>query len=125
MLLLKQLCTRVARAAGLFLLLFAGGGCNGDVFIDDFMPGNPPSVSIEQEGATVTIPFEADNWGICSLSSFYNPFGVQVTDLEGNDLHLPMEEGQTGIVRTIDDFLDLEAVKRNGREVELTLRENL
>ena len=112
--LLKQLCTRVARVAGLFLLLFAGGGCNGDVFIDDFMPGNPPSVS-----------FEADNWGICSLSSFYNPFGVQVTDLEGNDLHLPMEEGQTGIVRTIDDFLDLEAVKRNGREVELTLRENL
>ena len=123
--LLKQLCTRVARVAGLLLLLFAGGGCNGDVFIDDFMPGNPPSVSIEQEGATVTIPFEADNWGICSLSSFYNPFGVQVTDLEGNDLHLPMEEGQTGIVRTIDDFLDLEAVKRNGREVELTLRENL
>ncbi len=36
-----------------------------------------------------------------------------------------MEEGQTGIVRTIDDFLDLEVVKRNGREVELTLRENL
>ena len=106
-------------------LAFRRGGCNGDVFIDDFMPGNPPSVSIEQEGATVTIPFEADNWGICSLSSFYNPFGVQVTDLEGNDLHLPMEEGQTGIVRTIDDFLDLEAVKRNGREVELTLRENL
>ena len=125
MLLLKQLCTRVARAAGLLLLLFAGGGCNGDVFIDDFMPGEPPTVSIGQEGETVTIPFEADNWGICSLSSFYNPFGVQVTDLEGNDLHLPMEEGQTGIVRTIDDFLDLEAVKRNGREVELTLRENL
>ena len=125
MLLLKQLCTRVARAAGLLLLLFAGGGCNGDVFIDDFMPGNPPSVSIEQEGATVTIPFEEDNWGIHSLGSIYSSFGVQVTDLEGNDLYLPMEEGQTGIVRTIDDFLDLEVVKRNGREVELTLRENL
>ena len=106
-------------------LAFRRGGCNGDVFIDDFMPGEPPTVSIGQEGETVTIPFEADNWGICSLSSFYNPFGVQVTDLEGNDLHLPMEEGQTGIVRTIDDFLDLEVVKRNGREVELTLRENL
>ena len=123
--LLKQLCTRVARVAGLLLLLFAGGGCNGDVFIDDFMPGNPPSVSIGQEGATVTVSFEEDNWGIHSLGSFYGSFGVQATDLEGNDLHLPMEEGQTGIVRIIDDFLDLEAVKRNGREVELTLRENL
>ena len=120
--LLKQLCTRVARVAGLLLLLFAGGGCNGDVFIDDFMPGNPPSVSIGQEGATVTVSFEEDNWGIHSLGSFYGSFGVQATDLEGNDLHLPMEEGQTGIVRIIDDFLDLEAVKRNGREVELTLR---
>ena len=123
--LLKQLCTRVARVAGLLLLLFAGGGCNGDVFIDDFMPGNPPSVSIEQEGETVTIPFEAANWGIRSLGSMYNSFGVQVTDLEGNDLSLPLDEGQTGIVRIIDDYLDLEAVKRNGREVELTLRENL
>ena len=115
----------MARVAGLLLLLFAGGGCNGDVFIDDFMPGNPPSVSIGQEGATVTVSFEEDNWGIHSLGSFYGSFGVQATDLEGNDLHLPMEEGQTGIVRIIDDFLDLEAVKRNGREVELTLRENL
>ena len=114
-----------ARASWLLLCALACGGCNGDVFIDEFMSGEPPTVSIGQEGETVTIPFEADNWGICSLSSFYNPFGVQVTDLEGNDLHLPMEEGQTGIVRTIDDFLDLEAVKRNGREVELTLRENL
>lgn len=125
MLLLKQLCTRVARAAGLLLLLFAGGGCNGDVFIDDFMPGQPPSVSIGREGETVTIPFEAANWGIRSLGSMYNSFGVQVTDLEGNDLSLPLDEGQTGIVRIIDDYLDLEAVKRNGREVELTLRENL
>ena len=123
--LLKQLCTRVARVAGLLLLLFAGGGCNGDVFIDDFMPGNPPSVSIGQEGATVTVSFEEDNWGIHSLGSFYGSFGVQATDLEGNDLYLPLDEGQTGIVRIIDDFLDLEAVKRNGREVELTLRENL
>ena len=121
--LLKQLCTRVARVAGLLLLLFAGGGCNGDVFIDDFMPGNPPSVSIGQEGATVTVSFEEDNWGIHSLGSFYGSFGVQATDLEGNDLYLPLDEGQTGIVRIIDDFLDLEAVKRNGREVELTLRE--
>ena len=82
MLLLKQLCTRVARAAGLLLLLFAGGGCNGDVFIDDFMPGNPPSVSIEQEGANVTVPLEEDNCGIHSLGSIYSSFGVQVKDLE-------------------------------------------
>lgn len=113
------------RVAWMCLLAFVCGGCNSDVFIDDFMPGNPPSVSIEQEGATVTVPFEEDNWGIHSLGSFYGSFGVGVTDLEGNDLYLPLEEGQTGIVRIIDDFLDLEAVKRNGREVELTLRENL
>ena len=102
--------------------MHARGPCGG---ADEFMPGNPPSVSIGQEGATVTVSFEEDNWGIHSLGSFYGSFGVQATDLEGNDLHLPMEEGQTGIVRIIDDFLDLEAVKRNGREVELTLRENL
>ena len=115
------------RAAGLMLLALAGSGCNGDVFIDEFMPGEPPSVSIGRAGETVTVPFEADNWGIYNLGSIYSSFRVGVTDLEGNALYLPLEEGQTGIVivRIIDDFLDLEAVKRNGREVELTLRENL
>ena len=125
MLVLKQLYTRLARTAGLLSLLLAAGGCNGDVFIDDFMPGNPPSVTIERAGETVKIPFEADNWGIYGLGSIYSSFGVQVTDLEGNALLLPLEEGQTGIVRIVDDYLDLEAVKRGGREVELTLRENL
>ena len=99
-----------ARLAGLSLLASVLAGCNGDVFIDEFMPGNPPSVSIGQEGATVTVSFEEDNWGIHSLGSFYGSFGVKVTDLEGNALYLPLEEGQTGIVRIIDDFLDLEAV---------------
>lgn len=125
MLLLKQLCTRLARTAGLFFLLIAGSGCNGDVFIDNFMPGNPPAVTIERAGETVKIPFEADNWGIYGLGSIYGSFGVQVADLEGNALQLPLEEGQTGIVRIVDDYLDLEAVKRGGREVELTLWENL
>ena len=46
MLLLKQLYTRLACTAGLLSLLLAG--CNSDVFIDEFMPGEPPSVTIER-----------------------------------------------------------------------------
>ena len=113
------------RAAGLMLLALAGSGCNGDVFIDEFMPGDPPSISIGRAGETVTVPFEADNWGVRYFEDLGYGFSTQCTDGDGNGFHLPMEEGQTGTVRIYNEFFDLEAVRCSGRELELTLRENL
>ena len=113
------------RAAGLMLLALAGSGCNGDVFIDEFMPGDPPSISIGRAGETVTVPFEADNWGVRYFEDLGYGFSTQCTDGDGNGFHLPMEEGQAGTVRIYNEFFDLEAVRCSGRELELTLRENL
>ena len=123
MLLLKQLYTRLACTAGLLSLLLAG--CNSDVFIDEFMPGEPPSVTIERADEPVTVSFEADNWGVRYFEDLGYGFSTQCTDKDGNSCYLPLEEGQVGTVRIYNEFFDLEAARRGGHELELTLRENL
>ena len=112
------------RAAGTLLLALSMGACNGDIFIGNYLP-EVPSLRIERVGEPVVVPFEADNWGI--LWGYYvdASFNTWATDLEGNVLDLPMQEGQLGIMHIQDDFFDLQVEKKNRREMTVTLRENL
>lgn len=112
------------RAAGTLLLALSMGACNGDIFIGNYLP-EVPSLRIERVGEPVVVPFEADNWGI--LWGYYvdASFNTWATDLEGNVLDLPMQEGQLGIMHIQDDFFDLQVEKKDRREMSVTLLENL
>ena len=123
----QSFSARLSRTAGLLFLALAWGGCNSGVFIDEFMPGEPPSVSLAQVGESATIPFEADNWGIFALRSYYmqGTFRTWATDLEGYSISFPLDEGQLGVVHTQDDFFDLQIEKKNRHELSVTLHENL
>lgn len=113
-----------ARAAATVFLALAMSACNADIFIDDFLP-QTPSLRIERAGETVSIPFEATNWGILWGYNIDESFHTWSTDLEGNSLSLPFDEEQLGIVHIQDDFFDLQVEKKNRREMSVTLLENL
>ena len=113
----------VPLAACLAVLLLTGA-CNGDVFIDDFLP-DIPSISLTEEESHATISFEADNWGICNAYYLPNTLSVHSTDLGGNSQDFPFAEGATGIVRFYSDYFDLEIRKESGRELDICLCENL
>lgn len=49
------------------LTLLLCTGCNGDVFIDEFLPQAPAPVSLTEEASETTIRFEADNWEVKSI----------------------------------------------------------
>ena len=118
---LREYPARLAAAAALACVL---GGCNGGVFIDDFLP-EVPSVSVEGvEGRTV-VPFEADNWGILNVGFLQNELRIYPTDLEGNFQALPFGEGERGCIRLQSDYFDLEVEKGDGRSLGVTLHENL
>lgn len=114
----------VPLAACLVVLLLTGA-CNSGVFIDDFLPGRPSAVTLTRAGESVTIPFEADNWGIRNAWSANESLNFSSTDLEGNLQSLPFAEEATGIVRLRNDYFDLEVRKENRRELAICLYENL
>ena len=124
---LQSLRLRLAAPLACLAIALLAGACNSDVFIDEFMPGEPPSVSLARVGECTTIPFEGDNWGILALRSHYmhGTFRTWATDLEGYSISFPLDEGQLGIVHTQDDFFDLQIEKKNRHELSVTLHENL
>ena len=121
---IKHFESCIAHLAFGLLFAFTQGGCNSDVFIDEFMPGEPPSVSLARVGECATIPFEGDNWGILSIYA-YSGMHAWPTDLEGNSLSLPLDEGQLAIVHVQDEFFDFQIEKKNRHELSVTLHENL
>ena len=98
-------------------------GCNSGVFIEDFMPDVPEKVHLAY-GTPVKITFMSDNWELKEV----RPFGTgKICDFEGNETgrHLPFEKGELARVAFSDGFTMFHIDKRNGRELEIVVDENL
>lgn len=122
---LQSLRLRLAAPLACLAIALLAGACNSDVFINDFLPGEPPAVSLAGVGESVTISFEADNWGIRNAYYLPNNLDVYSTDLDGNSRNFPFAEGATGIVRFRSDYFDFEVRKESRRELKMCLFENL
>lgn len=105
------------------LALLLATGCNGDVFIDEFLPEAPAPARLTEDANEATISFEADNWDVWSIEGGYE---YSICDEAGNGLSLPLENGGKNYqIFCQGDYVDFRLEKCDGRTLKLHLYEQL
>ena len=50
-------------------MLISLAGCNGDIFVDDYMPKEHDEITISETNNSKEINFKSDNWGLINIFS--------------------------------------------------------
>ena len=101
-------------------------GCNSDIFIEDFLPGEQMDVAISETDNTKEINFKSDNWKLIEISSIMGgSFNIESYTFDGQPVSFPFGEKEPAIVHCLSDFIDFRIEKRNGHKLQFTLNENL
>lgn len=109
----------------LSMLIFLSG-CNSDVFVEDFLPGEQMDVAISETDNTKEINFKSDNWRLIDITPFMSgSFTTRAYTLDGEPVSFPFGEKEPAIVHCLSDFIDFRVEKRGGNKLLLTLNENL
>ena len=113
------------------VLLFLLTGCNNDVFIENFLPEKPEVITLSESEPAKEMNFKAKNWRLFSVmtraedSSSFHDVSANAYTLDGKPTHMPLDEGQTGIVSYADDIIDFQVEKRSATNLKFVLNENL
>lgn len=103
------------------LLSLSVAGCNGDVFIDDYLPDPPASIA-GQSGETSEIRFEASNWDILGVGGLSG----RTYDLDGNLLSVGPLGGEGLLCMEYDDGLVSFRIERGDyRTLKIVFEENM
>ena len=103
------------------LLSLSVAGCNGDVFIDDYLPDPPASIA-GQSGETSEIRFEASNWDILGVGGLSG----RTYDLDGNLLSVGPLGGEGLLCMEYDDDLVSFRIERGDyRTLKIVFEENM
>lgn len=109
-----------------FSMLIFLAGCNGDIFIDDYMPKGYDETAISETDNSKEINFKSDNWGLfeifCETSDQYT---VNAYTMDGESTSLPFEEKELGIIHIKSDYVDVQVEKKSGNKLKVILNENL
>ena len=109
----------------LSVLMFLSG-CNSDIFIEDFLPGEQMNVAISETDNIREINFKSDNWRLLEIVSFMgDSFTIESYTLDGQPVSFPFGEKEPAIVHCLSDFIDFRVEKRSGHKLQFTLNENL
>ena len=58
--------------------------CNGDVFVDDYLPHGAATVLMSEDNRTAEITFTSDNWGIENIEGWTGEFKAYTSDGKEN-----------------------------------------
>lgn len=109
----------------LSILIFLAG-CNGDIFVEDFMPKEYDEITISETNNGKEINFKSDNWGLigiaCEASDRYNTYRYTI---DGELTNLPFEVKELGSIRLKSDYLDVIVERKSGNKLKVILNENL
>ncbi|WP_286832869.1 MULTISPECIES: hypothetical protein [unclassified Proteiniphilum] len=109
----------------LSILIFISG-CNSDIFVEDFLPGEQMDVVLSETDNRKEINFKSDNWRLIDIVSFMDaPFTTRAYTLDGEPVSFPFGEKEPATVYCLSDFIDFRVEKRGGNKLQLTLNENL
>ena len=101
-------------------------GCNGDIFVEDFLPGEQMDVVLSEMDNRKEINFKSDNWRLLEVVSFMSyHFAIEAYTIDGEPVSFSFDEKEPAIVHCLSDFLDFRVEKRGGNKLQLTLNENL
>ncbi len=107
-------------------MLISFAGCNGDVFIDDYMSKGDDEITISETNNSKEINFKSDNWGligiVCETSDRYT---INAYNIDGELTYLPFEEKELGTVHLKNDYMDVQVEKKGGNKLKVILNENL
>src|SRR5690554_3030532 len=107
-------------------ILMLISGCNSDIFVEDFLPGEQIDVAISETDNRKEINFKSDNWKLIEIVSLMGaPFTTRAYTLDGEPVSFPFGEKEPAIVHCVGDFIDFRVEKRGGNKLQLTLNENL
>lgn len=98
--------------------------CNSDVFIEDFLPGETHTVNVSIEDNGKEVLFEGEEWGVEQIMGDMTS-SVQAYTLDEEPAFLPFVEGELGIIRYEDEFLNFSIEKRSADQLKIILKENL
>lgn len=116
---------KVNRILCLSILIFLAG-CNGDIFVDDYMPKRYDETTISETNNSKEINFKADNWGlikiVCETSDQYT---IKAYTIDGESTSFPFEEKELGTVHITNDYIDVQVEKKSGKKLKVILNENL
>lgn len=105
----------------LALLAFFAAGCNGDVFIDDYLP-DPPASIVGQSGETTELRFEASNWDIQGVGGLSG----RTYDLDGNLLFVgPLGSDGLLSMEYEDDLVSFRIERHEYRSLKIVFVENM
>lgn len=103
-------------------------GCNGDVFINEFVP-SVTELSMDGNGDSATVHFEGTNWEYLAVypeNNYDVPYEVRVYDSEGvsvgNDPYL---KGLGKVVYGKEGTVDFAVERTASDELEVTVGENI
>lgn len=109
----------------LSMLIFLAG-CNGDIFIDDYMPERLDEITISEANNSKEINFRSDNWSLISIScDTYDTYTTNAYTIDGELTYLPFDEKELGTVHYTSEYLDALIEKKSGKKLKITLNENL
>ena len=116
---------KVNRILCVSMLIFLAG-CNGDIFIDDYMPKGYDEITISETDNSKEINFKSDNWGlikiVCETSDQYT---INAYTIDGESTDLPFEEKKLGTIHVKNDYIDVQVEKKSGKKLKVILNENL
>ena len=110
----------------LLITLICITGCNGDIFVDDFLSGGHEEVILSETDNYKEFNFKSDNWSltniVCEMDDY---FTVNAYTLDGELKHLPFDKKEFGTVQFTNDYLDFYAEKKSDNKLNVILNENL
>ena len=116
---------KVNRILCLSILIFLAG-CNGDIFVDDYMPKGYDETTISETNNSAEINFKSDNWGLIKIAcETYNQYTINAYTIDGELTYLPFEEKELGTIHVKNNYLDVQVEKKNGDKLKVILNENL
>lgn len=97
--------------------------CNGDVFVDDYLPHGAATVLMSEDNRTAEITFTSDNWGIENIEGWTGEFKAYTSD--GKETFLPLKEKELGTVHCKNEYVDFRIEKSSGNKLKVSYSENL
>ena len=107
-------------------MLISFAGCNGDIFIDDYMPKEHDDITISETNNSKEINFKSDNWGLINIfSETFELYTIDAYTIDGKLANLPFEEKVLGTVHIKNDYVDVQVERKSGNKLKVILNENL
>lgn len=106
------------------LIFFAG--CNGDIFIDEYIPKGLSEITLTGTDNSKEIKFKSDKWSLNSVVCETNDsYTTTAYTIDGKETYLPFGEKELGSIHFTSDYMDVRVERKSGNKLTVTLNENL